>query len=378
VATGTGIGEFFVSLTVDAAEGAATVGSLVSMFGELELATVAEIGVLWELAVRLAETVDQGMKMSLGFEQLTMHTGLSAQELQKWQIVAAQSHATAEDVTGTVEALTKHLANLAIGNDAGALGSLQQLGITAFGAGGKLKDAFQILEEVRHRLKLVTSDAGQQERLLAGLGINANLREELNLSDDLFSKRAGLAHGMGKAQEDAFDRARQQMVDIGLVAKDITLDIGAWTASTSAFVRSLGFILDTMKEIRKFLEGNSDFFKLSPEAMARQKADSDAHVAFFRSLFNPNPRDLSGREQLEELFPRLFGNSYGSALPPEPAGGFGRSAPAVVTIDKHDTYQIHGAHDPEKVKAVIEKHWDETLSKKTIDGFDQQNGNGGY
>ncbi len=123
MATGTGIGEFFISIAIDSANGQATVGNLVQSFGELEIATVAEIALLWEMAVLLAQVTDAGMKASLAFEQFSMHTGLSAQELQKWQIVAQQSHASAEDVTGSVEALTKHLANLAIGIPDSALGS---------------------------------------------------------------------------------------------------------------------------------------------------------------------------------------------------------------------------------------------------------------
>lgn len=374
MASGTGIGEFFVSIGVDAAQGEITVGNLVQSFGELEIATLAEIGLLWEMGVALAKVVDEGMKASLGFEQFTMHTGLSAQELQKWQIIAQQSHASAEDVTSSVEALTKHLANLAVGIPDSALASLQQLGISAFGAGGKLKDAFQIFGEIQQRLGVISKDAGQQERILAGLGISPNLRETMLLAKEQAEALAATAHGMNEDQEKSFDSMRQHFVNIGLIAKDIGIDIGAWVANIDKATGSMRALESFFRSIRNVLEKG---FTVSPETEAKSKEISDRNMAFFRALFNPNPSDRTGRQQLEDWFPKLFGNAVGPALSPEPVGGF-RQAPAQVNVDKHDTYIIHDAHNPEKVKEVMERHWDETLQKKTIDGFDRQNGNGGY
>lgn len=373
MASGTGIGEFFVSLTVDAAQGTINVSQLVQAFGELEIVTLAEIGVLFSLGIALAKVTDEGMKASLGFEQFSMHTGLSAQELQKWQIVAEQSHASANDVTTSVEALTKHLANLAVGIPDAALGSLQQLGISAFGASGKLKDAFQILGEVRARLGVVTGDAGQQERILAGLGVSSNLRETLLLADAQFRGMASTAHGMTAAQEASFDAMRSHFVAIHLIAQDIGRDIGSWVADLDKATGALKTTEGFFKGIRDVLEGK---FKI-PERTESQKAADKREQEIFQSIFNPNPTDRTAREQLADFLPRLFGNA-GPALAPEPAGGFRAAAPTTVTIDKHDTYHIHDAHDPEKVKAVIEQHWDDTMKKKTIDGFDRQNNNGGY
>lgn len=376
MAIGTGIGEFFVSLTVDAAGGGLVVSDLVQNFGALEIATLAEIGLLWEMAVRMAAIVDEGVKMSLGLEQFTMHTGISAQELQKWQIVAAQSHATAEDVTQSMENVTKGLRQIALGENTPLLKALQFLGIEAQDASGKLKDADQLMGEIRHRLGVVTKDAGMQELILGWAGINANLRETLLLSDDAFKSRSGTAHGMTKGQEDAFDAARDKMVAIGLVAKDITTDIGAWLVKTDGFVSSLTAVLETMRAVRKFMEGGE-----APKPNPNDPFAGPWLKNWWDSIPSKAQSQEQQRQQLADWFNGLIGNSQpqGRLLEPAMAGAVGGGRePVSVHIDKHDTYIIQEAHDPNKVKEVIEKHWDETLGKKTLDGFDQQHGNGGY
>ncbi len=372
MASGTGIGEFFVSIAIDSAQGSLNVSDLTSRFGQLELATVAEIGALWALAVGLAGLVDGGMKSALALEQLTMHTGMSAQELQKWQRVAMQSHASAEDVSSSVEALTKHLANLAVGIPDGALGSLQQLGITAQKSSGEIKTAGEIMEEVRHRLGVVSKDPGQQERILAGLGINANLREELLLNDKLFDSRASIAHGMTGDQEKKLDALRQQFVQIELVAKDIAIDIAAFASPTLKGFFSVE--LAALKEIRAWME-TKQTPATDPRGWRMKQVDQE-QADFMRKLFNPNPKDLTGRQQLEEMFPRFFGGgpvTPGLDLTDRPGGREGVAPTAV-----HNTYHIHDAHDPHKILETMDRHWDEMLQRKTLDGADQQTNNGGY
>jgi hypothetical protein len=368
-----GIGEFFVSLTVDAAEGALTVSNLVSSFGQLEVATVAEIGVLWELGVRLAAVVDEGIKASLGLEQFTMHTGLSAQALQKWQIVAQQSHASAEDVTTSVEALTKHLANLAIGIPDGALAGLQQLGISIFDASGHAKNSLQIFDEVRRRLGAVTSDAGQQERILSTLGISPNLREMFLLSDRAYSRRAALVPGMSADQEKRLDELRQTFVEIELKAKQIGIDLAAGLAPI--LTSWIGWMKDIVREFEALYRNPL------VQGLVRPALDiGKASLSTWGDLLNVfagrglDVADITRqRDILSGAGLRLLGNFY--TLPPDPRVA---EAARSVHIDKHDTIHIHDAHNPEKIAEVLGNRFEESLGVKVLDGFDQQHNNGGY
>lgn len=372
MASGTGIGEFFVSLTVDSAQGAVSVSNLVQSFGELEISTLAEIGLLWELGLQLARITDAGIKASLGFAQFTMHTDLSAQVLQKWQIVAQQSHASAEDVTSSMENVTKGLRMMALGEDTPLRKAIQFLGMSAYDASGKLKDADQIMTDIRHRLGVVTQDAGMQEIILGWAGINANLRETLLLTDSVFSNRRSLAHGMTADQEKSFDAMYTRLQQIELVAKDIANDIASW--ASPAVMRFLDTELKALESIRWFWEN-------SKTNSGDLRGSRTKEVAFENSpigrLLGPGGEPGAAHQEVADFFARLSGNSP-TPLPPEPAGGFRTPVSTVVHVDKHDTYNIHDAHDPEKVKGVIEQHWDDILGRKTIDGFDRQNNNGGY
>lgn len=367
MASGTGIGEFFVSLTVDAASGALTVGNLVQSFGELELATIAEIGALWQMGIAMARMVDEGMKLSLGFEQFTMHTDMSAQALQRWQRVAELSHASASDVTSSVESLSKSLSNLELGKSNPSLESFQRMGVNFLDAKGHAIATADALDLIRKHLGEIQGGARQQENVLAGLGISANLRETMLLSDRVFDERAGSAHGMTEAQEKSFDNMRQHMVRIHLIAQDIGRDIGSWIADLDRATGALSKVEGFFKGIRDVLEGK---LKL-PQESDKQKGIDAQERSFVRSIFNLNPGDISAHDQLAGWMNRMFGSS-GVALPPEPAGGFRTAAPDV-TVNYAPTYNIHDATNPAKVKDIIDKDFPEMIKRHVIDQFDQYN-----
>ncbi len=369
MASGTGIGEFFISLSVDAAEGALTVGDLVKGMGALEVSTLGEIALLFELGIALARVVDEGMKASLAFAQFTMHTGLSAQELQKWQRVATLSHASADEVTQSVEAITKKLADMETGGTGGgALGALQRLFISPFGPNGRPKEAFQILDEVRAKIGLIKT-AAQQEAVLGALGISPNLRETLLLSKDLFNQRADFVPGMSAEQEKSFDRLRQVFVEIHLLAKQIGIDIGAWVSGPIA--RVLEMLEVPLKAVpeweKKGWKAWGDAFDRAREADTKAKSLGKSGLDFEDSVLGQLIFGVQSKGTSPEL--RL------DSIPP--LGVPAAAAAGQTVINKNDVYNIH-TNDPEAVKAVIERHWDDVLGRKTVDGADRQLNNGGY
>ena len=56
---GTSVGEFFLNINVDAGKGELTLSGLVTQMGELEVASVGEIAVLAELALKIAEVTEK-------------------------------------------------------------------------------------------------------------------------------------------------------------------------------------------------------------------------------------------------------------------------------------------------------------------------------
>jgi hypothetical protein len=373
VASGTGIGEFFISLTVDAAEGALTVGDLVKRNGDsLEVATLGRNRASCSSSPSMLARVTgrRHARPRSGFAQFTMHTGLSAQELQKWQIVAQPvPRRPLTTSPQSVESITKKMADMETGGTGGgALGALQRLFISPFGPDGRPKQAFQILDEIHAKLGLIKT-AGQQEAILGALGISPNLRETLLLSHDLFQKRADFVPGMTPEQEKQFDRLRQTFVEIHLLAKQIGNDIGAWVSGPIA--RVLEMLEVPLRGIpeweKKGWKAWGDAFERAREADAKAKTLGKGGLDFEDSvlgqlIFGVQSKGTTPDLRLDALAPL--------ALPTPAAAGN-------TTIHKSDTYHIQ-TNDPEAVKTVIERHWDEVLGRKTVDGADRQLNNGGY
>lgn len=362
MASGTGIGEFYISLFVDAADGGLTVSNLVQGFGQLEIATIGEIALLWELGTMLARFTDAGIKASLGFEQFTMHTGLSAQVLQKWQIAAELSHASAQDVTTSMENLTKNLKLMALGEDTPLRKAFQFLGI----AGEQVKDADDALKKIHERLALTTPDAGMQALILQWASVSPNLREMLTLRDEVLKNRQTFVSGMSGGQEKQFDHLRETMVEIELRTRQIGINIGAWV---SPAVQKIFDILNTAAGLE--LKGGgawADAFKRAHEGLDKSKKEGKP-FEFKDSVLGQiiygveKPGGQPYEAQLKDL-----------GMPSIPA----ERAPAQVNIEKHDTINIHEAHDPHKIADIMDQRWDETMGRKVIDGFDRQLNNGGF
>jgi hypothetical protein len=352
-----------------------SVSNLISSFGELEVATLAEVGALFALAVGLARITDDGMQAALGFKQFTMHTGENAQALQKWQIVAEQSHASAEEVAQGFESMAKHLANLALTGQDPALKSLQMLGIDPYDAYGRLKKVGDLATEVRHRLATVTSNPSIQESILGGLGLGPNLRETFLLSDRLFAARAATATGMSARQERDLDRLRQLLQEIKLEARDIGIAIGGWVSP------ELTTWIKWVRAVFHELAGLSRAMGLPIVGKdVRAFAGAEHAVAGdFLNVLAGKPLDVGDLAKQSKVFEGLGGDLIRAFIEKDffpapgnlpPASGSGRGG---VTIQRQDIH-VHGVNDPEAVADAVDKHFRE----KVVDPFDQQQLLGGY
>ncbi len=183
---------------------------------------------------------------------------------------------------------------------------------------------------------------------------------------------------MSADQEKALDNLRETFVEIQLKAKQLGIDIAAnISPELQAMAKWSAMILEDFIMITK------EILKLAPvKDLFTNGAASFATVGDLLNAVAGKGLDVADITKqsarmggaYEDLH-RQFG-----AFVPEAGRAIFAGAPggAKVTIDKHDTYVIHDAHDPAKVKDVIERHWDEVMANKTVDGFDRQLNNGGY
>lgn len=205
------IGEFFVKLFVDASAGQVTVRDLVTKFGDLEAATLGEGAALLGVAAGLAQVADMAMDAAVGFQRFEAVTGLSSQELQHWQIVAAQANVSAQAVGASVTALQRNLANIAIGQ--GNISPFLMLGVDP------TKDAFSVLAQLRERVRGV--NPALAANLLQQMGIDPAMVQVLRLGNAEFTEFLATARGLSTPQARGFIEMRREIVQMGLQLRDL-------------------------------------------------------------------------------------------------------------------------------------------------------------
>lgn len=155
------VGELFVNLGITGAEKAAgALGSVRDGLGKITtLSTEAKLGILG-LFYGLEQLTTQSNRFGLGLDQFNRLTGLSTQELQKWQYLMRQSGVSAEETTSNVTALQKAMASIALNKGA-------PQGITALSNVlgrdfdvKKIQDPYYMLQKFREYSKRVKEKGG--------------------------------------------------------------------------------------------------------------------------------------------------------------------------------------------------------------------------
>lgn len=208
------IGEFFVQLGImsDHKNIADFAGSLKNVTVDAALAVAGLIGMEYQLAKVTAEALNA----AVGFEMFSSETGLSWQELQRWQIAGAQVNVTAESISGSISQLERNLAGLRLGR--GNRAPFQMLGVDTNG------DAFSVLGQIRHRVQELHLDRATATNMIAEMGISPDMIRLLYLTDDAFAKLSHTVRGMTSGQEQQFVRSKQALIEWGLAMKTYGYD----------------------------------------------------------------------------------------------------------------------------------------------------------
>lgn len=226
------IGEFFVQLGVKA--DITTVKKFASAIGEMSVETAAAIVAIGAIEYRLLELARQTMDTAIKFGIFQSETGLSAQELQRWQMVAQRVGVSTESVAGTIKTLQKNLVGLRYGG--GNYRPFAMLGISPVG-----KDPVQILYELHNKIKTFPRDyfaywSGQ-------MGVADEMLRVLELSDQKFNEFMNHAHGLTPRTQAEFEKLKETLTGIGQTIRDFGIDfLGKTLEYVTRFV-------DAFKEI---------------------------------------------------------------------------------------------------------------------------------
>lgn len=208
------IGEFFVQLGVlsDKKNVAEFAGSLKNVTLDAALAVAGLIGVEYQLA----KIAGEAMNAAVGFEMFSAETGLSWQELQRWQIAGAQVNVTAENISSSISQLERNLAALRLGR--GNRAPFQMLGLNTN------QDAFGVLSQLRSRVQSLHLDRATASNMISEMGISPDMIRLLYLTDREFNRLSHTIHGMTTGQEQQFYRSKQALIEWGLALKQYGYD----------------------------------------------------------------------------------------------------------------------------------------------------------
>lgn len=229
------VGELFVQLGVLA--DSKSLKDFSKAVGDLPLEVAGGIAALVGLEFELVKLTQEAISTAIGFKAFSSQTGLSWQELQKWQIVAEQANVSTETVATSVNALERNLAEIRLGR--GNVSPFQLLGISPN------QNAFGVLQQLRGAIRGL--DRPTATNLITQMGLSPDMIQVLQLSDKEFAHLSKTIHGMTTEQQDDLLKFKQQLVETGLVAKQVSFDF------IGHLVRGLEMLMDSLRQIPVYM-----------------------------------------------------------------------------------------------------------------------------
>ena len=332
------VGEFVLDLLVDAGKGELTVNGLIASMGQLEVASVGEIAILFELAQKLASLAEHAVLTTLGIEHITSSTGMSTKALQQWTAAAAYVNISGETMAGTLANISH---NLALGRRTGEYGGLLDLGVILSKSGKSLADfnaehPEKLIEFLRSSTYFQGLKKADQWAMLGGSG----LRDILEILQKTCMSKEQLdeafAHAPIISDEDQvhYDDLYRQFVNI----KQLSLSIGevmlGWVGD--ALLGKIKNVLTGIQDIDAWLTKKDKEGKQSTVA-GYVANDSDLKAEFGRELKEFFTHDLPA-----SFVPGWTGMGPNAALNPDAyvSPDVNTNRPQVTVIDRsHNSVQ---------------------------------------
>lgn len=199
------IGELFVTLGIKG-QGLGTLKEVAEKIANLPVDAAAAIAGMAGISLELGRMAEEAINTSVAFQAFSNQTGLSWQELQKWQIVATQANVSAQAVATSVSTLERNLAEIRLGR--GNIAPFQMLGISPVG-----QDAFGVLRQLRERIK--NMNPATATNIASQMGLSPEMMNVLRLSDKQFTEFANHVHGLTERQEKDFLDAKLAITQFG-------------------------------------------------------------------------------------------------------------------------------------------------------------------
>jgi hypothetical protein len=196
------IGEFFVELGANA--DTKSVREFGSELLDLPIKSALAVAALAKITFEFQQIAAAAMDAAVGFQMFSAQTGLSSQELQRWQLVAEQANVSGQAVQASVMGLQRNMAEIAMGR--GNISPFQLLGINP------RQNAFAVLDQLRDRIKGL--DQATAVNLMTQMGLDPQMIQLLKLSNEEFKTLEGNIVGMTAKQQEAFLATKRSLVQL--------------------------------------------------------------------------------------------------------------------------------------------------------------------
>lgn len=138
--------------------------------------------------------------------QLNRETGIGVENMQELGYVASVSGSSADAMTSSLAGLSKATGDAARGLGRGKK-AFEDLGISIRDSAGEVKSADVVLDELRGRFAELGTSMGEQQSIMASLGIDASLLQTLNLTNEQMLELRATANGLGVVTKEQADAA---------------------------------------------------------------------------------------------------------------------------------------------------------------------------
>lgn len=171
------IADFFVGLGFDV-DGTPELKELDKGLNKLAGNAAQLLAVFASMTAAMGIMLNQTLDLAQGFNLFEKSTGLSANELKRWQYVAGQIGVEGKEVEQSIKAIQQARADIMMGS--GNVAPWQLLGISPD------EDPFQVLRNIRERIKDLDPAVGRS--ILGQMGVGENMFAMLRLSNNEFDE----------------------------------------------------------------------------------------------------------------------------------------------------------------------------------------------
>lgn len=190
------IADFFIALGFKV-DGGETLPKTEEGIKKLEVSSLKLLAGVTALNAAFYSMIAMGVEAGIALQRFALTTGLSAEELQRWQLTAVRGNVAASKMAEAIGTIQKAQASIAFGN-AEAAAPWMLLGIDP------RQDPFKVLEQLRQQVLKLDPAIARQKLSEMGFGEDmlflmrqpnfgrGNLDRRLVVSDDETKKLAGL------------------------------------------------------------------------------------------------------------------------------------------------------------------------------------------